>query len=80
MAAFEGGGALLFALAGLAPMATGAAFMQNVLPLGTFRDVFSGGLMVVVNAGVGFAVTGGFAMLFIEFLEETRALKSEDAA
>ena len=80
MAAFEGGGALLFALAGLAPMATGAAFMQNVLPLGTFRDVFSGGLMVVVNAGVGFAVTGGFAMLFIEFLEETRALQSEDAA
>ncbi len=79
-AAFEGGGALLFALAGLAPMATGAVFMQNILPLGTFRDVFSGGLMVVVNAGVGFAVTGGFAMLFLEFLEETRALQSEDRA
>lgn len=80
LAAVEGGGALLFALAGLAPMAVGAAFMQNVLPLGTFRDVFSGGLMLISNAGVGFAVSGGFLMLFLEFLEETRALQSEDAS
>ena len=80
LAALEGGGALLFALAGLAPMAAGGAFMQNLLPLGTFRDVFSGGLMLVANAGVGCAVTGGFAMLFLEFLEETRALQSEDTA
>jgi len=78
LAALEGGGALLFALAGLAPMAAGGAFMQNVLPLGTFRDVFSGGLMLVTNAGVGLAVTGGFGMLFLEFLEETRATQSED--
>jgi multicomponent Na+:H+ antiporter subunit B len=80
LAAIEGGGALLFALAGLAPMAVGAAFMENVLPLGTFRDVFSGGLMLVSNAGVGFAVSGGFLMLFLEFLEETRALQSEGAS
>ncbi len=77
MAVFEGAGAFLFVLAGLGPMANGAAFMQNILPLGTLRDVFSGGLMVVVNAGVAFAVTGGFAILFLEFLEETRALQSE---
>ena len=75
--AIEGGGALLFALAGLAPMAAGHAFMQNILPLGTFKDVFSGGLMLVENAGVGLAVTGGFALLFLEFMEETRALQSE---
>jgi multicomponent Na+:H+ antiporter subunit B len=80
LAAIEGGGALLFALAGLAPIAVGAAFMENVLPLGTFRDVFSGGLMLVSNAGVGFAVSGGFLMLFLEFLEETRALQSEDTS
>jgi multicomponent Na+:H+ antiporter subunit B len=76
LAAMEGGGALVFVLAGVAPMLTGAAFMQNVLPLGTFKDVFSGGLMLVENAGVAFAVTGGFAMLFLEFMEETRAEKS----
>jgi multicomponent Na+:H+ antiporter subunit B len=75
--AIEGGGALLFALAGLAPMAAGHAFMQNIVPLGTFKDVFSGGLMLVENFAVGCAVSGGFAMLFLEFLEETRALSSE---
>lgn len=70
--AMEGGGALLFSLCGLVPMLTGAAFMQNVLPLGTFRDLFSGGLMLVENLGVGLAVCGGFTQLFLEFLEETR--------
>ncbi len=71
--ALEGGGALLFALCGLGPMLMGAAFMQNVLPLGTFRDLFSGGLMLIENLGVALAVTGGFTQLFLEFMEETRA-------
>jgi multicomponent Na+:H+ antiporter subunit B len=75
----EGGGSLLFLLCGLGPMATGAAFMTNLLPLGSIKDVFSGGLMVIENAGVGIAVIGGFAMLFLEFMEETRAPDAEDA-
>jgi multicomponent Na+:H+ antiporter subunit B len=75
--AIEGCGALLFALAGLWPMIGGRAYMQNVLPLGQFKDMLSGGLMVLENAGVGFAVTGGFAMLFLEFMEETRTPKSD---
>jgi len=75
--AIEGCGALLFALAGIWPMIGGAAYMQNVLPLGQFKDMLSGGLMVLENAGVGFAVTGGFAMLFLEFMEETRAPEPE---
>jgi len=72
MDACEGGGATLYALCGFASMAAGAAFLQNVLPLGTLGDVFSGGLMLVENAGVTFAVAGGFLVLFTEFLEETR--------
>ena len=72
LAAMEGGGALLFALCGLAPMLGGAAFLENVLPLGRFRDLFSGGLMLVANLGVAIAVTGGFTQLFLEFMEETR--------
>jgi len=75
---FEGGGAFVFALAGLAPMAAGAAFLENVLPLGKFKDVFSGGLMLIENAGVAFAVTGGFTLLFLEFLEETRVVVKGD--
>lgn len=79
LAAVEGGGALAFVLAGLWPVLAGSVFMQNTLPLGTFKDVFSGGLMLVENAAVGCAVAGGFAMLFLEFMEETRALQSEVA-
>ena len=70
--ACEGGGAALFALAGFAPMLVGAAFLENVLPYGQEKDVLSGGLMQVINAGVTLAVAGGFTVLFLEFLEETR--------
>ena len=69
----EGGGAALYALCGFASMTVGRPFLQNILPLGQLRDVFSGGLMLVENAGTALAVAGGFAVVFIEFLEETRA-------
>ena len=78
MDACEGGGATLYALCGFASMATGAAFLQNILPLGTLGDVFSGGLMLVENAGVTLAVAGGFLVLFGEFLEETRVEQPGD--
>ena len=73
----EGGGALLFVRAGLLPVALGRPFLENVLPYGTQKDLFSGGLMLVVNAGITLAVAGGFATLFLEFLEETRATAAE---
>ncbi|HTW68497.1 MAG TPA: MnhB domain-containing protein [Acetobacteraceae bacterium] len=70
--ACEGGGALIFVLAGAAPLCFGAHFLQNIMPLGKFRDMLSGGLMQIVNAAVACAVLGGFALVFLEFLEETR--------
>ena len=73
MDAAEGGGAALYAACGFASMIMGLPFLQNMMPLGTLKDLFSGGLMLVENAGVTLAVTGGFLMMFIEFLEETRA-------
>lgn len=75
--ACEGGGAAVFALWGFASMLAGAAFMQNVLPYGQVKGMLSGGLMQVENAGVAFAVAGGFVVLFIEFLEETREPEAE---
>ena len=75
--ACEGGGALLFVGAGLLPLALGRPFLANVLPLGTLKDMLSGGLMLVENAGVTVAVAGGFSVLVLEFLEETRALAAE---
>jgi multicomponent Na+:H+ antiporter subunit B len=78
LAACEGVGATVYALCGFAAMAAGHPFLQNFLPLGTAKDVFSGGLMQIENAGVAFAVFGGFGMLFVEFLEETRAIEPGD--
>lgn len=75
--AFEGGGAALYALCGFGSMVLGLPFLANFLPFGRLKDVFSGGLMLVENAGVAFAVTGSFVLLFIEFLEETRTIKAE---
>ena len=73
LGACEGSGALVFVLAGVGPMLWHADFLQNIMPLGQFRDMLSGGLMQIVNAGVACAVLGGFSLVFLEFLEETRA-------
>ena len=40
---------------------------------GQLKAMLSGGLMLILNWGVAFAVAGGFGVLFVEFLEETRA-------
>lgn len=66
-------GALVFALAAIVPLALGHPALQNLLPLGTWKDLYSGGAMVVINAAVGVAVVGGFGLLLLEFMEETRA-------
>ncbi|MGH8111797.1 MAG: MnhB domain-containing protein [Rhodanobacteraceae bacterium] len=74
----EGCGALVFVLGAAIPLALGYAALQNVLPLGTWKDLYSGGLMVVLNAAVGAAVIGSFGVLLLEFMEETRAPKPHD--
>ncbi len=74
----EACGAALYALAGFASVAAGKPFLTNILPFGTAKDLFSGGLMLVENAGVTLAVAGGFTVLLIEFLEETRAIRDAD--
>jgi len=70
-------GVLLFVGAGAAPLLSGHAAMSNLMPLGHFRDLFSGGVMLVTNFAVGLAVAAGFVMLLLEFLEETRTLQSD---
>ena len=73
----ECAGAAAYALAGFAPMLVGAKYLQNTLPLGQTKALLSGGLILILNAAVAFAVAGGFALLFGEFLEETREAKPE---
>ena len=74
----EAGGALLFAVMGFAPLVLGRPFMSNILPFGTMKSAWSGGSMVVENIGVAFAVTGSFALVFLEFMEETRRYEQGD--
>ena len=77
----EASGAIVLVLCGLAPMLVpGAAFFQNVLPLGQTGALLSGGLILVANAGVALAVAAGFVLLLLEFLEETRATEEDGAS
>jgi multicomponent Na+:H+ antiporter subunit B len=76
--ALEAAGALLFIGAGFGPLIVGAKFLENVLPLGESKQLLSGGLILIENIGVAMAVAGGFTLVLLEFLEETREQKPED--
>lgn len=76
----EGGGTFVFVAAAAAPLMLGHAALQNILPYGQPKDLFSGGLMVIVNFAVGLAVIGSFGALLIDFMEETREPEAEPGA
>jgi multicomponent Na+:H+ antiporter subunit B len=65
-------GAGAYVAIGLAAVACGGAFLQNVLPLGQTGALVSSGTILLINLAVALEVTAGFTLLFIEFLEETR--------
>jgi multicomponent Na+:H+ antiporter subunit B len=71
-------GALIFVFAGFGPMIAGAKFLENTLPLGQTHGLISGGLILIANAGTALAVAGGFVLLLLQFLEETRAIDEDD--
>lgn len=76
----EAFGAGAFAVAGLAAMAAGAPFLANLLPLGKTGSVISAGEIPLLNIAVGIAVSTGLAVLFGEYLEETREPDAGDEA
>jgi multicomponent Na+:H+ antiporter subunit B len=59
-----------FAALGLAGLAAGRAYLENVLPLGTFGQLSSSGLVAVLNAAVGVEVASGVTVLLAQFLEQ----------
>ncbi len=69
-----------YSLIGIGSMLVGRAFLTNVLPVGTRDSLLSGGEIPIINFVVGLEVAAGFALLFAEFLEETRTPKSETAS
>jgi multicomponent Na+:H+ antiporter subunit B len=68
----ESVGAGGYALVGLVGLCIGGEFLENVLPLGWTGSLISSGTIPVINLFVGLEVAAGFALLFSEFLEETR--------
>lgn len=64
----EGVGALAFALIGVAGLAAGGAFLANVVPLGSFRQLLSAGTVPLLNVAVGMEVGCGCVVLLGQFL------------
>lgn len=59
-----------FAVLGLAGVLAAAAYFENVLPLGTFGSLASGGLVPLVNAAVGIEVGSGLVVLLAAFIDQ----------
>lgn len=76
----EGGGAFIFVAAAAVPLAFGHAALENILPYGQPKDLFSGGLIVVANFAVALSVIGSFGLLLLEFMGETRAPERDAGA
>ena len=69
--AAEGAGAAGFVLVGLAGLVAGGAYFEDVLGKGTPGQLLSAGTIPLGSFAVGVAVTGGFAFMLSEFLEQT---------
>jgi multicomponent Na+:H+ antiporter subunit B len=75
----EAGGAAGFVVVGFATLIAGGAFLENLLPLGTFGKLTSGGTIPVANWCAGLEVSAAFVLIFLEFLEEIMAERAVDA-
>lgn len=74
---FEFGEALgtgAFACFGIATALTSGAFLANVLPLGTFGDLFSSGSVLLLSCAVGVEVASGVVVLLGAFLNQALAV------
>jgi len=74
----EAAGAAGFVVVGFAMLLAGGAFLENLVPLGTFGRLTSSGEIAIVNWCVGLEVCAAFVLLFLEFLEEVVGTRQED--
>jgi multicomponent Na+:H+ antiporter subunit B len=75
---FENGEALgagAFACFGVATALAATAFLGNVLPLGTFGDLFSSGSVLLLSCAVGVEVASGVIVLLGAFLTQAIAVR-----
>jgi len=77
--AAEGGGIAAFVAIGLAGMAAGSAFLDNVLPLGAAGNLLAAGTIPLLNWATGIEVAAAFILIFTEFLENLMELGGRTA-
>jgi multicomponent Na+:H+ antiporter subunit B len=75
--AAEALGAAAYILVGIACVALGGVFLQNVFPLGASGGVTGGGTVAWIDVGVGCEVSGGLALAVSAYLEELIEDKQE---
>lgn len=63
-------GAATYILVGGACVALGGVFLQNLFPLGQSGSITGGGMVIVINLGVGLEVGGGISVAMLAYLEE----------
>jgi multicomponent Na+:H+ antiporter subunit B len=78
--ATEAAGVTAFVALGLAGLATGSAFLTNVLSLGSYQKLASAGTVPLLSAAVGVAVLSSVVVLLSEFLEQALVVRPKDDA
>ena len=71
-------GAAAFACHGIAGLLASGAFLVNVIPTGTFGDLFSSGTVAVLNGAVGVEVASGVMVLLAKFLQQVIAIRPRE--
>jgi multicomponent Na+:H+ antiporter subunit B len=71
----EGTGAGAYVAVGIAGLASGAVYLENVVDLGTKGTLASAGTIAILNTATALAVTAALVLLFHEFLEEVMSLE-----
>lgn len=71
-------GAGAFACVGAAGAVVGVAFLQNIIPLGTFGALFSAGTVPLLNVAVGVEVASGVIVLLARFFEQALSFRGAD--
>ena len=72
----EAVGAGAFACLGISGVLVGVSFLANVIPQGTFGDLFSAGTVPLLNGVVGIEVASGVVVLISKFLEQALTVRT----
>jgi len=66
-----------FVVIGLAGLIAGAAFLQDIIPLGPVGLLYSAGTIPLINLSVGIEVAGGFLVILSEFLRQALQVRAQ---